>query len=158
MWWTLFFTPRGRGQYFSWVPQSLFSNTFNTWIYEATFKFFTHVFQEVLRDLGGFPRARLSFDDEDLVLVDGGQQVVSVGKDGKAASDFLHWLFFQLSLRQSRSILILNGTRSEEKAVWVFTVKQKNHNLFTVTVTSTRKISAVPAVSPKKSLNIITKD
>lgn len=153
MWWTLFFTPRGRGQYFGWVPQSLFSNT---WIYEATFKFYTHVFQEVLRDLGGFPRARLSFDDEDLVLVDGGQQVVSVGKDGKAASDFLHWLFFQLSLRQSRSILILNVTRSEEKAVWVFTVKQKNHNLFTVT--STRKISAVPAVSPKKSLNIITKD
>lgn len=31
----------------------------------------THIFQEVLWDLGGLSGARLPFNDEDLVLVDG---------------------------------------------------------------------------------------
>lgn len=79
-------------------------------------RFCTHIFQEVLWDLGGLFRACLTLNDQDLVLVDGSQQVLSVGKDGQASSDLLHGLFVQLSLGQSRDLLILNTTGSQTKA------------------------------------------
>lgn len=50
------------------------------------------------------------------MLLDGSQQVLSVGEDGKAASHLLHGLFVQLRLGQSRGLLILNTTGLEEKA------------------------------------------
>lgn len=82
--------------------------------------FCTHILQEVLGDLGGLPGARLSLDDQDLVLVDGGQQVFSVGEDGEAASDLLHGLFLQLRLRQRRSLLLLKEA-TIRRGVRVFT-------------------------------------
>lgn len=68
------------------------------------------MFQEVLRDLGGLARARLPLNDQDLVLLDGSQQVLSVGEDGQAASDLLHRLFLHLRLGQSYGLLFLNTT------------------------------------------------
>lgn len=44
------------------------------------------------------------------MLVDGCQQVLSVGEDGKAAANLLHGLFLQLGLGQSRDVLVLTTT------------------------------------------------
>lgn len=52
------------------------------------------------------------------MLLDGSQQVLSVGEDGKAASHLLHGLFVQLRLGQSRGLLILNTTGLEEKGLF----------------------------------------
>lgn len=71
---------------------------------------YVHLFKEILGDLGGLSGARFPLNDKDLVLLDGSQQVLSVGEDGKAASHLLHGLFLQLCLRKSRGILILITT------------------------------------------------
>lgn len=68
----------------------------------------THVLQQVLWDLGGLPGARLPLYDQDLVLSDGGQQVLPVGEDGQAAAPLLHGALLQLGLRQRRLRLVLD--------------------------------------------------
>ena len=80
-------------------------------VHVALIRVCAHIFQEILWDLGGFSGARLPFNDQDLVLLDGGQQVLSVREDGEAASDLLHGLFLLLRLRQRRFLLILKSTR-----------------------------------------------
>lgn len=77
--------------------------------------FCTYFFTEVLRDLGSLSGARLTLNDQDLVLLNGSQQVLPVGEDGQAASDLLHGLLLQLGLGKSRGLLVLSTTGSEEK-------------------------------------------
>lgn len=67
----------------------------------------THRLHEELGDLGGLAGARLSLDDQDLVLLDGQEQVLSVGEHGQAASHFLDGLLLDLRLGQGCLLLLL---------------------------------------------------
>lgn len=92
--------------------------------YLYSVRFYIHLFKEILWDLGGLSRARFPLNDKDLVLVDGREQVLSVGEDGKAASHLLHGLFLQLRLGKSRSFLLLR-----EKTEWKRTKKKTKQKL-----------------------------
>jgi hypothetical protein len=49
----------------------------------------TDLLKEVLWDLCGLPRASLAFDDEDLMVGNGGQKLLSEGEHGQAAAHSL---------------------------------------------------------------------
>lgn len=59
----------------------------------------THLLEEVLWDLGGLPGARLALNDEDLVIGDGGQELLPEGEHRKAAADSLDGLLLGLGRR-----------------------------------------------------------
>lgn len=51
-----------------------------------------YLLKEVLRDLGGLARARLAFDDEDLMISNSSQELLAEWEHGKAAADGLDGL------------------------------------------------------------------
>lgn len=83
----------------------------------ASVGFCTYFFIEVLRDLGSLSGARLTLNDQDLVLLNGSQQVLPVGEDGQAASDLLHGLLLQLSLGKSRGLMVLNKKSQKKRLI-----------------------------------------
>lgn len=52
----------------------------------------TYLFKEVLWDLGGLPRACLAFNDEDLMICNGSQELLSKWEHREAAADGLDGL------------------------------------------------------------------
>lgn len=48
-----------------------------------------YLLKEVLWDLGGLPRACLAFNDEDLVISNGSQELLTKGEHREAAADSL---------------------------------------------------------------------
>lgn len=53
----------------------------------------TDLLKEVLWDLCGLPGASLAFDDEDLMVGNGGQELLSEGEHWQAAAHCLDGLF-----------------------------------------------------------------
>lgn len=51
-----------------------------------------YLLKEILRDLGGLPRACLAFNDEDLMISDSSQELLTKWKHREAAADSLDGL------------------------------------------------------------------
>lgn len=75
----------------------------------------TYVLHEVLWNLGRLARARLTLNNQDLVLSDGGQEILSVGEYGQAASHFLDGLLLFFSLRELRFLILSASARRGNK-------------------------------------------
>lgn len=72
-----------------------------------------YVLHEVLRNLGCLARAGLTLDNQDLVVSDGSEEVLSVRKYGQAASYFLDGQLLFFSLREL-GFIILQQPEGEE--------------------------------------------
>lgn len=66
----------------------------------------TYIFHEVLRNLSRLARTGLTLDNQDLVVSNGSEEILSVGKYGKATSHFLDGLLLFFSLRELRFIIL----------------------------------------------------
>lgn len=51
-----------------------------------------YLLKQILRDLGGLPGACLAFDDEDLMISNSSQELLSEWEHGEAAADSLDGL------------------------------------------------------------------